>query len=298
MKLGYHPTSFAAAGSGKIAPRIKEVIQHVEQAGFDTLWAMDHLFQVEQRGHVADEEMLEGYALLTWAAGFTTTLRLGPMVAGVTYRYPGVLIKTATSLDVLSEGRSWFGIGAGWYEREHHAFGVPFPPLKDRFELMEETLQLALQLWGDETGPYQGKHLQLTETLNNPQPVQQPHPPIMIGGSGEKKTLRMVAQYADGCNLFDTPEAPRKLEVLREHCANLGRPYEAIQKTIMAYLPLNGTGEDAVGVEQVLEKLANYAAMGFDQTIAIIEEPANLAVIDLFGEQIIPAAEKMPVAGR
>ena len=196
-----------------------------EEVGMDSVWLMDHFFQIEYIGP-PEMDMLEGYSTLAYLAGLTKRVRLGTMVTGITYRYPGILAKTATTLDVLSAGRAWFGVGAAWFEREHRGLGVPFPPLGERFERLEEALQIALQMWSPNDGPYRGKHFQLAETLCVPQPVSKPHPPILIGGMGEKKTLRLVAQYAQACNFFSGagPAALRqRLDVLRAHCDRLGR---------------------------------------------------------------------------
>jgi F420-dependent oxidoreductase-like protein len=179
--------------------------------------------------------MLEGYSALAFAAGITKRIKLGTMVTGVTYRHPGLLVKQVTSLDVLSGGRAYFGIGAGWFEREHLGLGVPFPALSERFTRLEETLQIAQQMWSGNTAPFVGKHYQLAEPINQPPALSRPHPPILIGGSGEKKTLRLVARYADACNLFgaDLGELERKLEILRRHCDEVGRDYDAIEKTTL-----------------------------------------------------------------
>ena len=194
---------------------------------------MDHFFQMEGF-QTAHDPMLEGYTTLGYLAAKTERMKLGTVVTGVTYRHPGLLAKIATTLDVLSEGRSFFGIGAAWYEREHLALGVPYPAMSERFERLEEAIQIVLQMWSDDEGPFEGKHYQLAETINVPQPIQKPHPPIVIGGGGEKKTLRLVAKYADACNLnvTDVEEVAHKLQVLREHCDAEGRDYATIEKTM------------------------------------------------------------------
>src|SRR5204863_7995292 len=199
---------------------------------------------------------------LAFAAGRTNHIRLGTMVTGVTYRHPGILVKTATTLDVLSHGRAYLGIGAAWNEQEHRGLGVPFPPLKERFERLEETLQIAEQMWSDEVAPYYGTYYHLEETLNSPQALSKPHPPIMIGGMGEKKTLRLVAQYADACNVFDIPDGGKtvrhKLDVLARHCEEVGRPYGEIEKTISTRL---SPGESA---EDFARRCDAFAAWGID----------------------------------
>ena len=300
MQLGLHLTRFNwPEGNTAIGPRVREIARRAEAAGFACLSAMDHFFQMPFAGLDPEEPMLEGYSVLACAAAVTERMRLGTMVTGVTYRHPGVLVKTVTSLDVLSGGRAWLGIGAAWYEREHLGLGVPFPPLAERFERLEETLQIAKQFWSGEVGPYEGKHYHLTETLCSPMPLSRPHPPILVGGGGERKTLRLVARYADACNLFDGPDLPRKLEVLQEHCANVGRRYEEIQKTVTMSLSVtrDGTG-DAANPREAIERFARLAELGVDQAMVMAQEPLELATIDIFGEQIVPEAQKLVPAGR
>src|SRR5918997_4223294 len=224
MKFGITiPRFLAPGGVPGIAPELAGIARDADQAGLDSLWVMDHFFQIPMVG-AAEEPMLEGYSTLAYVAGVTERIHLGTLVTGVTYRHPGLLIKTVTTLDVLSGGRAWLGIGAGWYEREHLGLGVPFPALSERFERLEETLQIAQHMWSGVDGPYEGKHYQLAETLSQPMPLSTPHPRIMIGGGGEQKTLRLVARYADACNLFGMPgdeglaTLSRKLNVLRAHC--------------------------------------------------------------------------------
>src|SRR5262245_23286180 len=202
MRIGLQIPSFTWPGSpGSIRATLAEVARTAEEAGFHSVWVMDHFFQIPIVGPV-EQEMLEGYATLSYLAGLTERVRLGTLVTGVTYRHPGVLAKTVTTLDVLSGGRAYCGIGAAWFDREHHGLGVPFPPLRERFERLDETLRILLQFWSGEVGRFEGRHYQLAETRNVPPALSQPHPPILIGGMGEKKTLRLVAQYADACNLF------------------------------------------------------------------------------------------------
>lgn len=216
---------------------LADAARAAEDAGFHSLWVMDHFFQLPQIG-AAEMEMHEGYTTLGYLAGVTERITLGTLVTGVTYRHPGVLVKQVTSLDVLSGGRAWLGIGAAWFDREHAGLGVPFPPVSERFERLEEALQIAKQMWSEENGPYKGKHYVLDETICSPQPLRDPHPPIMVGGSGEKKTLRLVAQYADACNLTVGPgDWPHKLDVLKRHCDNVGRNYDEIERTGMTFCP-------------------------------------------------------------
>jgi F420-dependent oxidoreductase-like protein len=234
MKLDYHLMRFEwAGGDDKIGPAVARLAKLAESVGINTLSVMDHFFQMEAMAP-AELPMLEGYTALGYIAGVTETLRLRLLVGGVTYRHPGLLAKTMTTLDVLSGGRAEFGIGAAWYEREHKGLGVPFPPIAERFEMLEEALQIALQMWSGKVGPYEGKHYQLAETLCQPLPVAKPRPRIMIGGGGEKKTLRLVAQYADACNFFGGPEdMVHKIDVLRGHCDKLGRDIREIEVTAL-----------------------------------------------------------------
>jgi F420-dependent oxidoreductase-like protein len=293
--LGLHLTRFNwPEGDAGIRPRVAAIARRAEAAGFAGLWPMDHFFQIPYGGRPVDEPMLEGYTLLAFAAAVTERMQLGTLVTGVSYRHPGILIKTVTSLDVLSGGRAWLGIGAAWNEREHLGLGVPFPPLAERFERLEETLQIARQMWSGDVAPYEGRHYHLAETLNQPLPLAKPHPRILIGGGGERKTLRLVARFADACNLFAGPELSRKLDVLRQHCADAGRPYEEIEKTVTLHLPVaRHGGVETIGPEEALEQLARLADLGIDQAMIMAPEPLELSTIDLFGERIIPEAARL-----
>jgi F420-dependent oxidoreductase-like protein len=228
--------------------------------------------------------MLEGYTSLGFIAGQTRRMTLGLLVTGVTYRHPGLLAKIVTTLDVLSGGRAMLGIGAAWYEREHHGLGVPFPPLAERFERLEETLQICLQMWSDDDGPYTGDHYQLAETICSPRPVQQPRPPILIGGGGERKTLKLVARYADACNLFaaEPAEAARKLDVLARHCEAEGRDPATIQKTIL------GGGDPVGDPDAFLTAMEAYARLGIDHVQVIPMGPDPVAYVSALGETVIP----------
>jgi F420-dependent oxidoreductase-like protein len=234
MNLDLHVSRFDwAGGPAGIGPGVADLARRAEALGVRTMSFMDHWFQMDWMAP-AEDPMLEGYTALGFVAGCTQRLRLRLLVTGVTYRYPGLLAKTVTTLDVVSSGRAELGIGAAWYEREHIGLGVPFPPTAERFERLEEALQICLQMWSDNNGAYEGKHYQLAETLCSPMPVSQPRPRIMIGGSGERKTLRLVAQYADACNIFGGPdEVAQKLDVLRRHCDDVGRDPGEIEVTAM-----------------------------------------------------------------
>jgi F420-dependent oxidoreductase-like protein len=239
MRLSLHYWTFSTpAEPAAIGPTLRETAQIAEQGGVHAFSVMDHYFQMD-RVAGADEPMLEAYTTLGYLAGVTERMRLGVLVTGVTYRHPGLLAKIVSSLDVLSGGRARVGVGASWYEREQRGLGVPVVPVAERFERLEETLRICLQMWTDDNGPFEGRHYRLEETLNVPQPIQRPHPSIMIGGGGEQKTLRLVARYADACNLFGAPPADiaRKLEVLRRHCETEGRDYDRIAKTVLAQRP-------------------------------------------------------------
>ena len=266
MRVGVHINRFNhPGGPAAIGPELAAAGAAAEAAGVSWLSVMDHYFQMEFNGG-AEDAMLEAYTTLGFLAGHTSTVRLGALVTGVTYRNPGLLAKIATTLDVLSGGRATLGIGAAWYDREHHGLGVPYPPVAERFERLEETLRICLQMWDPEAnGPFEGKHYRLAETLCVPAPVSSPHPEIMIGGSGEKKTLRLVAQYADACNLIvSTPDELRhKLQVLRGHCDRLGRDYDRIRKTIVH------TGESVTtgDLDAFLREIDGFTKFGVDTVI-------------------------------
>jgi len=288
MKIGLQLTSFTwPGGTSQVGQSLAQIGKAAEEARFASLWVMDHFFQIEMIGK-HDEPMLEGYSALSFLAAVTRRVRLGTLVTGVIYRHPGILVKTATTFDVLSGGRAYFGIGAGWYQREAVGLGVPFPDRKERFERLEETAQIALQMWSGKTEPYDGKHYRLAEPLNSPQPLSQPHPPILIGGAGEKKTLRLVAKYADACNLyaFDGPAVIRaKLEVLRRHCAEVGRPFEQIERTALGALDL---GEDRMTPGQAIEYCRSMADAGIQHLIVSLPRVHEITPIDTMGKDIIP----------
>ncbi len=302
MHLGLQIPDFTwPGGQGQLGETFGLIAERAERAGFYSLWVMDHFFQIAGIG-APEQEMLEGWSALAYAAGRTNRIKLGTLVTGVTYRHPGILVKTATTLDVLSHGRAYFGIGAAWNEDEHRGLGVPFPPLKERYERLEETLQITLRMWSGDERPYEGKHYQLARPLNVPQPVQKPHPPIMIGGTGEQKTLRLVARYGDACNLFtgDREELRYKLDVLRAHCQDVGRPYEQIEKTSYSLL-LHVTHDghnNSYTPAAAIDYFAGLAALGIDQATLSLRNVYELEQFELFANEIIPAVEKIPVAGR
>lgn len=243
MNLDLHVWRFdwAASPTG-MGAGIRSLAERAEAVGVRTLSFMDHYFQMEGRAPV-DDPMLEGYTALGFVAARTERLRLRLLVTGVTYRHPGLLAKAVTTLDVLSGGRAELGIGAAWYEREHRGLGVLFPPVAERFERLEEAVQICLQMWSDDDGPYEGRHYQLSETLCRPRPVSQPRPRILIGGGGERKTLRLVAEYADACNLFGgADQVSHKLEVLRRHCDVVGRDPNEIEVSVLYAAEPGATG--------------------------------------------------------
>ncbi len=302
MRLGLQVPSFTwPNGQSQLGQTFGTIAERADQVGLYSLWVMDHFFQIPNVGP-PENEMLEGYTALAFAAGRTSRIKLGTMVTGVTYRHPGLLVKTVTTLDVLSQGRAYLGIGAAWNEQEHKGLGVPFPSTRERFERLEETLQIALQMWSGDEKPYEGKYYHLERPLNSPQSVQRPHPPILIGGTGERKTLRLVAQYADGCNLFarmGDDALKHKLNVLRDHCQSVGRPYEQIEKTTLDTLRLSRDGRDGTMTPSAaVDYCAHLAAMGIDQAIFNSPHVSDPAFFDLLGAEVIPQVAKIAVAGR
>ena len=304
MRLGIQIARFESPGGPDlIGPAFAEIATRADAAGFESLWVMDHFFQLPQIGPV-ESNMLDGYTALAFAAGITKRIKLGTLVTGVTYRHPGVLVKQVTSLDVLSGGRAYFGIGAAWYEREHLGLGIPYPPLAERFARLEETLQIAQRMWAGDASPYQGTCYQLAEPINQPPALSRPHPPILIGGSGEQKTLRLVARYADACNLFafDVGEVKHKLNVLRRHCEAEGRDYDAIEKTVLgpavAQPGIIPEGSPAaaftVGPTQAVDLMGQFRELGIEHFIfgGTIEYPE---MIDLIVSEVMPHVAKQPV---
>lgn len=285
MDLDLHVTRFDwAGGPARIGPGLSHLARTAESVGVRALSVMDHFFQMDMVAP-GEDPILECYTTLGFIAGVTVKLRMRVLVTGVTYRHPGLLAKTMTTLDVLSQGRAELGIGAAWYEREHKGLGVPFPPLGERFERLEEALQICLQMWSDNNGAYEGKHYKLAETLCSPPPVSSPRPRIMIGGGGEKKTLRLVAQYADACNLFGPPEAvAHKLDVLRRHCDSVGRDFAQIEATALLSATEDWTPDDVVRAAEAYGKVGVATVMAS----ALGADPAG-KLESLFG----PAVERI-----
>jgi F420-dependent oxidoreductase-like protein len=271
-------------GPAKLGADLAAIGRAADEAGFGFIAVMDHFFQIPVIGP-ADREMLEAYSTLAYLAGVTSRAKLLTLVTGTVYRHPGILAKTVTTLDVLSGGRAWLGIGAAWNEEESRGLGIPFPPVAERFERLEETLQICLQMWRGDQTPYQGKHYQLDRPLNSPQALTKPHPPIMIGGGGERKTLRFVAKYAQACNLFPGPEMARKLDVLRAHCDAVGRDYDEITKTCYFIFDPGDKGEKTA---EMVDQLGSLAQMGFHAAIGAVANVWDITPLEIIGSQVIP----------
>jgi len=285
VKLGLHVSNFTwPDGPGRIRTDLARIAATAEEQGFSKLSVMDHVWQIHMIGP-PEHEMLEAYTTLGYLAARTETIELLAWVTAVVYRAPGLLAKAVTTLDVLSGGRAWLGIGAAWFEEEARGLGLPFPPVSERFERLEETLQICLQMWRGDDKPFDGRHYRLERTLNSPPAISRPHPPILIGGGGEKKTLRLVAKYAQACNLFPGPDLEHKLDVLRRHCDEVGRDYDEIEKTVMGPLdPGSGGGN----VEDLLASMRRLAALGVTHYHGSVPGVASLTPLELLGQRVIP----------
>lgn len=285
MKIGVHLPRFSyPGGPALLADDLAAIARVSDEAGVDRVSVMDHVWQIAVHGP-AEHDMLEAYTTLGFLAAHTERVKLMTLVTGVTYRDPGLLAKIITTLDVLSKGRAILGIGAAWNAEEAEGLGLFFPPTAERFERLEETVQIVLQMWSDSEAAYHGTHYRLGRTLNVPQPLQRPRPPILIGGGGEKKTLRLVAQYADACNLFAGPDLPHKLEVLRGHCARLGRPYDEVERTATYAFDLGPNGEN---VEKTLADLRALADLGVQVAHGRVDNVHDLVGLRLLADQVIP----------
>jgi F420-dependent oxidoreductase-like protein len=287
VKLGLQISSFSwPGGAGQIGPTFGRVVRAADDAGFDSIWVMDHFFQIRSVG-AATEPMLEGYTTLGFMAANSSRARLGLMVGGVHYRLPALWAKATTTLDVLSGGRAWLGIGAAWNEEESRGLGFPFPPLGERFELLEDTLRYVHDMWQGERGtekPFEGRLVQATRLLNSPQALSRPHPPILIGGGGERKTLRLVAQYADACNVFGAPPMlHRKFEILRQHCADVGRDPEQIERTTLQNVNLA-----AETPAQVVDRFGELGDAGAQHVIIGVKDVHEISNIERIGRDVIP----------
>ena len=292
MKLGLQISSFTWPGGPEaIGPTLGRIAGQADDVGFDSIWVMDHFFQIRSVGR-PEEPMLEGWTALGFLAALTKRARLGLMVGGVHYRLPGLWVKAATTLDVLSGGRAWLGIGAAWNQEESRALGFPFPPLGERFEMLEETLQIAHGMWTGERGSeeaFEGRHFQAGRLLNSPQSLSRPRPPIMIGGGGERKTLRLVAQYADATNVFGGPAAiHHKYEVLREHCATIGRDPDEIERSTLQ--TVNLAAESPAQIVDRFGELADAGAQHVILGLHHVDDPANLETL---GRAVLPELQKL-----
>ena len=285
MKIGLQIAMFDwPGGAPKIGETLGKTVETADEAGFYSIWTMDHFFQLEPMLGKAEDPMLEAYTALGFMAAHTKKAKLGTMVTGAIYRNPGLLLKAMTTLDVLSGGRTYFGIGAGWYEREAKGLGFKFMTTSERFEMLEEILQLAKQTWGGDYSAFEGKHYKLEEPIIEPQPVSKPHPSILVGGNGEKKTLRMVAQYGDACNIIalEGPEfVKHKLEVLKQHCEDLGRDYSEIEKTILTWAP------DYSDADKVLGMIKSYEDVGVEHILFGIPNAHEITPLEDFGKNVI-----------
>lgn len=290
MKIGLHIADFTyPSGPSGLADDLTRVVVTAEEAGFARISVMDHVWQIPSVGP-AEHEMLEAYTTLGYLAARTSRVELVAWVTAVSYRHPGMLAKLVTTLDVLSKGRAWLGIGAAWNGEEALGLGLPFPDTAERFERLEETLRICLQMWSDSDAPFAGQHYQLERTLNSPQPLRRP--PILIGGGGERKTLRLVARYAQACNLFNGPDLPRKLDILRAHCAAEGRDYNDIEKTVL----IVGFDPGPCGehVDTLLADLTNLAALGFTHAHCYLPRVWETDRLTLIGNEIIPVIADLP----
>jgi F420-dependent oxidoreductase-like protein len=288
VKVGLQIPDFTwPAGPARFGPELATVARTADDAGFEFISVMDHFFQIGVVGP-PEHEMLEAYTTLGYLAACTSRAKLLTLVTGVVYRYPGILAKIVTTLDVLSGGRAWLGVGAAWNEEESRGLGIPFPPVAERFERLEEALQICLAMWRGDESPYRGTHYQLERPLNYPKPLSQPHPPILIGGSGERKTLRFVAKYAQACNLFPGPDLTRKLDVLRAHCQDVGRDYDEILKTCYFRFDVGEKGEKA---GEVIDQLGQLAELGFQAAIGAVANVWNVTPLEVIGSEVIPAVD-------
>ncbi len=290
MKLGLHIPDYTwPGGSASLGHDLARVGRAAEEAGFDRVSVMDHFFQI---GHLGppEHEMLEAYTTLGYLATHTSRVKLLTLVTGVVYRQPGLLAKIITTLDVLSGGRAMLGIGAAWNEEEARGLGLVFPPIAERFEHLEDALRICLQMWSEEDGPFTGTHARLERTLNSPQAITRPHPPILIGGSGERKTLRLVARYAQACNLFPGPDLDHKLDVLRQHCEAEGRDYDEIEKTVLFNFDIGERGEK---VGEIVQQLRDLHRRGFEVAHGRVTDVWKITPLEIIGREVLPAIAEL-----
>ena len=286
MKIGLQIPDFTwPGGPARLGADLTAIARTADEAGFEFISVMDHFFQIRGVGP-SENDMLEAYTTLGFLAACTSRAKLITLVTGAIYRQPGILAKIISTLDVLSGGRAWLGIGAAWNEEESRGLGIAFPPVAERFERLEETLQICLQMWSGDQSPYEGLHYQLDRPLNSPQPLTRPHPPIMIGGGGERKTLLFVARYAQACNLFPGPDLAHKLDVLREHCDRERRVYDEISKTCYFRFDVGAKGEKAA---ETIDQLGQLAELGFDTAIGQVAHVSEILPLEVIGSEVIPA---------
>ncbi|HKF84749.1 MAG TPA: LLM class F420-dependent oxidoreductase [Candidatus Limnocylindrales bacterium] len=298
MKLGLQIPSFTWPGGPEaIGPTLARIVRDADEAGFDSIWVMDHFFQIRGVGR-PEEPMLEGMTALGWMAAHSQRARLGLMVGGVHYRQPALWAKATTTLDVLSGGRAWLGIGAAWNEEESRGLGFEFPPLGQRFEQLEDTLRFVHGMWDGEHGTgatFEGRHVHATRLLNSPQALSRPHPPIMIGGGGERKTLRLVAQYADACNVFGDPQRiHHKYEVLREHCAAIGRDPAEIERSTLQTVKLATDGKAGDAPAQIIDWFGELSDAGAQHVIFSVRDVWDPDTIGILGRDVIPGLHELP----
>lgn len=283
MRFSINVTNYSwPSGAQQLPSDLTTIARAADDAGLDTLWVSDHMLQADPTAGPAERDMLEAYTVLGYLAGRTSRIRLGAMVSAVTFREPAVLVKAVTTLDVLSGGRAWLGIGAGYHGAEAESMGLPLPPTKERFARLEETLQIAERMWQQDASPFTGTQYKLSEPVAFPAPTTEPRPPVLVGGAGEKQTLRLVARYADACNLFDIPDGGKtvrhKLDVLSAHCAAANRPYEDIEKTLSTRL---NPGESAASFA---DRAAVAAELGIEHLIVITPGPWTVQAIETLKE--------------
>ncbi|MCI0709406.1 MAG: TIGR03560 family F420-dependent LLM class oxidoreductase [Chloroflexi bacterium] len=291
MKIGLQIPSFKyPGGTEAIRPKLREIAQTADEAGFASLWVMDHYYQIRGLfGEDYTDPMLESYTTLGYLAGVTESPTLGVMVTGVIYRHPSVLLKMVNTLDIVSGGRAYLGIGAAWYEEEAEGYGIDYPSTSERFEQLEDTLQLAHALWSGDEASFEGQHVSAPKITNNPRPLSNPHPKILIGGMGPKKTLRMVAEYADACNWFEwmgNERLQEAMDTLRGHCEDLGRDFDEIEKTSLGTVTL-ADGQDTV--QSVIDRCRNLSQLGFSHAIFNMTNVYKITPLETFGREVIPA---------
>ena len=294
MHIGLQIPSFKyPGGAAVIRPKLKEIVTTAEESGFFSFWVMDHYYQIKGLfGEAYTDPMLESYTTLGYFAGLTEKAYLGALVTGVIYRHPAVLMKMINTLDILSGGRAYLGIGTAWYEDEAIGYGIPYPPTPERFERLEDTLKLAKTLWSSDETSFEGQHFSAPAITNNPRPLSNPHPRILIGGTGPKKTLRMVAQYADACNIGDwvgTENMQKALDALKKHCESLGRDYDTVEKTTLGTVHLSG--DDTV--DSVISRIKDLSEIGFTHAIFNMPDVYKITPLETFAKEIIPAVAEL-----